>query len=93
MALVEIDKQSLGFTLYFSDEFFEKKPEEQRTTVTHELLHVLQQPAKVMLDSFGYVLSSNDKDNYKILNERFIDNLAHIISKNLPLPKIKGDKK
>ena len=46
-----------------------------------------------MLDSFGYVLSSNDKDNYKILNERFIDNLAHIISKNLPLPKIKGDKK
>lgn len=85
-AAIDVEKYLFAYDIYFSDDFFRAKPERQRQTVVHELLHALEHPIKEVIISWAYVLSDQDRADYKLASERFIDALANLLEEQFEVP-------
>lgn len=85
-ACIDVNKYMLTYDVYFSDDFFRAKSERQRQAVVHELLHVLEHPIKEVIYGWAYVLSDEDRANYKLTSERFIDTLANLLEEQFEVP-------
>jgi hypothetical protein len=84
-AEVYISSQSVKVVYCVGDVFWTKNQYEQRWSVVHELLHVIEAPYINAIRE-GYEATPTAKNVVNQLRERFIDQVSLIISRRFVLP-------
>lgn len=84
-AQVYISSQSVKVIYVVGDIFWTKNQYEQRWSVCHELLHVIESPYINAIQT-GFEATATTKAVVNQLRERFIDQVSLIISRRFELP-------
>jgi len=85
LASIDICSQSVSATLYVSDSFWTAELYKQRFILTHELLHVVEAPYINALYT-GFEATATTKAVVNQLRERFVDQVALLLSPRFCLP-------